>query len=180
MSDSRASPARATRNPNNVSTMCREYAVTKLERFEAKHTTVNGCRLWTATIRNGYGIFWNGKRLVQAHRWAYEHYIGPIPAGLQIDHLCRVRRCVNPKHLEAVTQRENILRGTGATAANARKTVCKRGHAFAPANTMLVNRKGKTERRCKECNRMYVKRAYYREKASQSEAPTSPDIGTER
>lgn len=70
------------------------------------------CWLWTAsTDGHGYGQFWNGERRMPTHRWAYEQARGPIPEGLQLDHLCRVRRCVNPDHLEAVTQAENIRRG---------------------------------------------------------------------
>lgn len=77
----------------------------------------------------GYGKLWDGKRLSPAHRVAYELFVGPIPSGLQIDHLCRNRACVNPAHLEPVTCRENILRGVGLSAVNAKKTQCLRGHS---------------------------------------------------
>lgn len=71
----------------------------------------NGCWLWTGTIeRTGYGRFWLGGRQEIAHRASYALLIGPIPEGLTIDHLCRVRACVNPDHLEPVTLAENIRR----------------------------------------------------------------------
>jgi hypothetical protein len=80
---------------------------------------------------------------------AYELAIGPIPEGLTIDHLCRNRGCVNPAHLEAVTNRTNLLRGDGIAALNARKTHCKRGHEFTPENT-YVWREG--TRACRACH----------------------------
>ncbi len=88
---------------------------TREERFWAKvdRSGPGGCWLWTASTREGYGYFGLGRRdegMVDAHRFAYELLVGPIPAGLEIDHLCRVRRCVNPPHLEAVTSAENKRR----------------------------------------------------------------------
>jgi hypothetical protein len=93
-------------------------------RFWAKVDKTDGCWQWTAATSDvGYGIFWTGKRLVQAHRWSWEQANGPIPAGLHIDHLCHNtdaecfggndcphRRCVNPAHLEPVTQQQNMAR----------------------------------------------------------------------
>ena len=71
----------------------------------------SGCWLWLgATTDNGYGSFWADGRSHRAHRFAYAQFVGPIPSGLTLDHLCRNRICVNPKHLEPVTDRENILR----------------------------------------------------------------------
>lgn len=108
------------------------------------------CWLWTRGLSsNGYGLFWDGEAWVRAHRWSYEQARGPIPAGLQIDHLCRTRGCVNPAHLEAVTQHENLLRGAGTVAQNARKTHCQRGHLFDAANTQWSGR----HRRCRACER---------------------------
>lgn len=88
-----------------------------------------GCWLWLGHVRpNGYGQVWSPKerRLVGAHRAMYEHLIGPVPKTLDLDHLCRVRCCVNPAHLEPVSRSENLRRGLGT-----RKTHCKRGHDLA-------------------------------------------------
>ena len=91
----------------------------------------DGCWLWTgATSADGYAEFRSGgggARRVRAHRWSFEWFVGPIPGGLVLDHLCRVRHCVNPDHLEPVTIGENLDRGIHPQAA---KTHCKRGHPF--------------------------------------------------
>jgi hypothetical protein len=74
-----------------------------------------GCWLWQRSIvRGGYGIAWRDGKHAIAHRWYYEHLVGPIPEDLALDHLCRVRHCVNPAHLEPVTHRENCRRGANA------------------------------------------------------------------
>jgi len=96
--------------------------VTVRERFDAKYRIdESGCWLWTASLNaGGYGQFASGSigtRL--AHRWRWEMENGPVPEGLELDHLCRVRHCVNPAHLEPVTRRENLLRGETLTAKNA-------------------------------------------------------------
>jgi len=84
---------------------------------------------------DGYGFFYRLGPGIKSHRVAYEWLIGPIPLGCHIDHLCRLPSCVNPAHMEPVSIRENVLRGLGPTAQNARKTHCKRGHPFTPENT---------------------------------------------
>lgn len=84
-----------------------------------------------------------------AHRVFYEHHVGPIPLGLTIDHLCKVTRCVNPDHLEPVTQRVNTLRGDGPSAVNARKTHCPHGHEYTPDNTYVRKAGGRI---CKTCS----------------------------
>lgn len=83
----------------------------------------------------GYGQFWANGKNRRAHRVAFELLVGPIPEGQTLDHLCRVRACVNPAHLEPVPVRENLLRGVGVCASNVRKDTCKHGHPFTPDNT---------------------------------------------
>lgn len=111
--------------------------------------SANGCWVWNASRNSdGYGRFMYRGQRGHAHRFAYEALIGPVPDGLVIDHLCRVRHCVNPAHMEAVTDRVNTLRGVGPSAVNAVKTHCKHGHAFTEANTYVTSR-GK--RQCRPC-----------------------------
>lgn len=86
---------------------------------------------------------------VSAHVYAWEFFRGPIPEGLQIDHLCRVTRCCNPDHLDVVPARINILRSTGPAAVNAVKEFCKRGHSLSGDNLVLVP----GGRMCRECRR---------------------------
>ncbi len=135
-----------------------------LDRFRMKIAkTPDGCWLWIGkTLPNGYGQFavkqapgaWGH---VFAHRFAYETFVGPIPSGLIIDHLCRVRNCVNPAHLEPVTYSQNSLRGNNV---NRAKTHCKNGHAFSQDNTRYEPRAhGRlSSRRCLVCQREYDRR----------------------
>lgn len=112
-------------------------------------TAPGGCWLYTgSTATNGYGLFWTAEGTVLAHRFAYEGQVGPIPEGLTIDHLCRVRKCVNAAHLEPVTQRTNNLRSSSPVAQNAAKTHCKRDHPFDEANTYR-HAKGRSCRKCR-------------------------------
>ena len=142
--------------------------ISLLERFEQKYIPEpnSGCWLWTACVnRLGYGTIGVGSRsdgslrtAVPAHRVGYELYRGSIPDGLTIDHLCRVRCCVNPDHLEAVSQGVNTLRGRSASSLNAAKTHCPRGHEFNESSVQFFT--GKTGQRlshrvCRECNRTY-------------------------
>lgn len=122
-------------------------------RFWSKVTRADGCWLWQGgTDIWGYGTFSVRGRGVGAHRYSYELIRGSISDGLTIDHLCRVRACVNPDHMEAVTVRVNCLRGYGPTAMNARKQVCAHGHQFTADNTYVVKRTdGRTYRRCRAC-----------------------------
>lgn len=98
-------------------------------RFWKAVVVVEDCWEWCNHVnRDGYGGFVAGGRTQRAHRVSYEHYVGPIPAGLNLDHLCRNKRCVKPAHLEAVTPRVNVLRGNTIVAACAAKTHCNYGH----------------------------------------------------
>ncbi len=114
------------------------------QRFWAKVHKTETCWLWTGSLNaDGYGNF----RGRGAHRVAYELVIGPIPEGHTLDHLCRVRHCVRPDHLEPLTLGENVLRGEGWSALNARKTHCPQGHAYTPENTLLY----RDHRYCRAC-----------------------------
>jgi hypothetical protein len=109
---------------------------------------VTGCWLWRLTVdSSGYPKIYGRN----AHRVVYAIVHGSVGSGLQVDHLCRVKRCVNPDHLEAVTPRENTLRSANTAANNARKTHCKRGHPLDAADVYLMKGKGRT---CNACRRL--------------------------
>ena len=115
---------------------------------------LGACWLWVGGKRNGYGRFGVTHGVgVYSHRFAYELLIGPIPAGLTIDHLCRVLTCVNPSHLEPVTNRENVLRGVSFAALHARKTHCPQGHPYSGDNLYIAP--GGRKRECRECKRYH-------------------------
>lgn len=119
-----------------------------MERVEKAST---GCWLWTGHInQDGYGRICRGGESKSAHRTSYEVFRGPIPDGLVLDHLCRVRHCVNPDHLEPVSIAENIRRGEGVAVQHAAKTHCVHGHEFTPENT-LTHHSG--SRGCRACAR---------------------------
>ena len=127
------------------------------ERFWSKvnFNSNKGCWLWTGGTRgdSGYGSFSvssnKKKRTLASHRVAYELIIGNIPIGLTLDHLCRIRHCVNPFHLEPVSIRENVLRGQGLPAQNARKSHCRHGHLLSEDN--IYRPPGKPRRNCRKC-----------------------------
>ncbi len=115
----------------------------------------NGCWIWIGlTDKLGYGSFNKNKKRYSSHRYFYELKKGTIPKGLVIDHLCRNASCCNPEHLEAVTNKENILRGVGITAKEAKQTHCKNGHPLSGENLRLHIR---GYRRCLTCMRNYSK-----------------------
>lgn len=127
---------------------------TLLERFWLKVSKDDsGCWLWVGTVnRGGYGMKWDGERVIPAHRWSYLHFVGPIPADYQIDHLCRVRHCVKPEHLEAVTAQVNSQRSTAGEVNGARqsaKTHCPQGHPYTEENSYWrPDGRGKNCRTC--------------------------------
>lgn len=115
-----------------------------------KRVTVDpqtGCHVWTGSLTNGYGYVSVEGQSWRVHRLTYTLAKGPIPRGLVLDHLCRNKACCNPDHLEAVTNRENGLRGDGP-AARYWRTHCARGHARTPENTYV---KPDGERECRIC-----------------------------
>jgi hypothetical protein len=122
--------------------------------------TSAGCWEWMKyRTHQGYGAgTFNGSGGTLVHRWAYETLVGPVPPGLEIDHLCGNRACCNPEHLEAVPHSVNVARGR-----RAQQTHCIHGHEFTPENTK-VDRLGR--RQCRECKRISERRRYRRNVAA--------------
>lgn len=135
----------------HLTTSDRFWAKVDTRGFVSDHRPdLGACWIWTAAhYWDGYGAFAANGVQGRAHRFAYELLVGPIPDGLQIDHLCRVRLCVNPSHMEPVTLGENVMRGVGFAPVNAAKTHCIHGHAFTPENTYVARKTG--WRHCKTC-----------------------------
>jgi hypothetical protein len=122
-----------------------------IERFNEKYVVCpSGCWIWTASVDDcGYGNFAaEPPRSMRAHKWIYQHMVGMVPEGLELDHLCRVRNCVNWRHLEAVTHRENMIRADFKN--NRRKRVpavtCPNGHAYTGARSY-----DNKSQRCRVC-----------------------------
>jgi hypothetical protein len=123
----------------------------------------DGCWLYERALRKGYPSISDNGKTKAVHRLMWEYSNGPIPSGLQLDHLCRVRCCVRPGHLRLVTIRENVLAAgsLSRTKKNADAVACTRGHSFDASNTYLV----RGHRHCRECCRV-AWRAYYKRKSA--------------
>lgn len=128
-----------------------------LEKLSAQMSvTPDGCFEWCGYDNGvGYGLVYHDGKNRLTHRLAYSEFVGEIPHGYDIDHLCRNTRCFNPDHLEAVTHRENVLRGVGWSATRAAQTHCLRDHEFSVANTAY---KANGTRRCRACAAAHEKR----------------------
>lgn len=131
----------------------------------------DGCWIFGGCLSgNGYGNLRDGAQMVSAHRASYEIFVGPIPPGLVIDHLCRVRACVNPAHLEPVTSQANVRRSPETVATIWGDRIhCAHGHEFTPENTRHVPRHDnpdKTFRQCRTCRRIYAAALNARKRAS--------------
>lgn len=136
---------------------------------------VTNCWEWTGyKINSGYGRLWDPKTKKKqlAHRMAYESMIGPIPDGLQLDHLCRNRACINPAHLEPVTKWENTRRSPVHWAAkNAKKTHCPHGHEYTPKNTRIETKAdGRRSRKCRACGLLKDARRYQASRSARQAA----------
>jgi len=163
--------------------------LTPLERFESKYITEpnTGCWIWIGQKTNkgypGFSFFYHNqenRKQGYAHRFSYEQFVGPIPRGKELDHLCRVRLCVNPKHLEPVSHLINVRRSLAAigpvwpTMQRAMR-FCKRGHEFTVENTRW-NKKpfNRSARSCRLCLREYMRnyRRIYKRKDGERSAHT--------
>ena len=143
---------------------------TVAERFWAKVSKGQPGECWEwagGKVPEGYGrLALTGGRYVRAHRFAYEELVGPIPDGKVLDHLCRNPSCVNPDHLEPVTDYVNVVeRGTGISAVNAQKTHCKNGHEFTPENT-YIRPSTNGNRACRACRREVLRACRRRQRVA--------------
>jgi hypothetical protein len=129
----------------------------------------SGCWEWTgAKNRQGYGVSNYENRTMAAYRLAYMSEVGPVPEGMQLDHLCRNRACVRPSHLEAVPARINLLRGDNHAAHFARRTHCDKGHPFSGSNLSWYWNLGRRVRRCSACYRASYARSNAKARAKRA------------
>lgn len=129
-----------------------------------KLDTESGCWVWQkAQTAAGYGQIGEGGKVLYTHRVAYELHVGPIPDGLQIDHLCRNTSCCNPGHLEVVTAAENTRRNEAPASVTNRTGVCQYGHLIAGDN--VYSPASRDERSCRECKRRRQRESWARTRA---------------
>ena len=150
-------------DPNVVLVKKVEGGHTPLDRFWGNIVEKDGCWVWGGTtFSSGYGSIYDGKTR-RVHRWSYEHFVGPIPDGLVIDHLCRNILCVNPEHLEPVTPGENTKRGLRGVL----RTHCAQGHEMTEDNTYMASKSGGyTQRVCRTCQNIWQKEFNRRKRES--------------
>lgn len=145
--------------------------------FRGPQTDRVPTQCWTFVGANSggddpYGVTWDGQQRVKAHRFSYTHMYGSIPDGLEIDHLCKTRMCIRPTHLEAVTHRENVLRGDAPGPSAMRSNRCKRGHEFTAENTYI---RSDGYRECRTCSNASGRESKRRRRAARREAQINGD-----
>lgn len=146
--------------------------MTRREFWSRVYVMPDGCWHWRGYVstHDGYGqVQRQGRRAeksikIQPHRISYDLLVGKVPEGLQLDHLCRVRHCVNPAHLEPVTCAENLLRGETLNARNRAKTHCHYGHPLEGENLYLYNRRGRVMRHCRACQAQWSRNYKHRQR----------------
>lgn len=142
-----------------------------IDRFQERYVEdERGCWIWQKRLdKDGYGAIVIDRMRFRAHRFAYEWFVGPVPVGLVLDHLCRVTSCVNPHHLEPVTSGENTRRGVNH---HASRTHCPQGHPYEGANLIIDG----TSRKCRTCVNERQKIYHARKVAERTSGLTSNQV----
>jgi hypothetical protein len=157
-----------------VTTQLRRRPKFTEERFWALVDKTGSCWVWTGSVNATTGYGRAGSMGASTHAISWSLLRGPVPEGLQLDHLCRVRICCNPDHLEPVTPRENLMRGQTLAAANAAKTHCSRGHEYSDTNTHVSPQR---RRKCRICMAAASKDAYVLRLSRLRQNPTDKEQG---